>query len=68
MFFSAKATFVLRKINEMKKFIVLGALLCITIFLIVTVSFGKVWYDYHDACRALITESNQRATYYGPEL
>jgi small basic protein len=68
VFFSAKATFVLRKIIEMKKFVVLGAVLGITIFLIVSVSFGKVLYDYHVARRALITESNQRANYYGPEL
>jgi len=55
---STKATFV-KKIDEMKKFIVLGAALGIAIFILVNVSFGKAMYDYHKAHNVLITESNQ---------
>ncbi len=55
---STRATFV-KKIDEMKKFIVLGAALGIAIFIIVNVSFGKVMYDYHKAHNVLVAESNQ---------
>ena len=43
----------------MKKIILLGAALGIAIFIIVSVSFGIVMYDYHKAHNVLITESNQ---------
>ena len=59
MIFSAWASFIHMKINNMKKFIWLGAMLGIAIFIIVNVSFGKAMYYYHKAQNVLITESNQ---------
>jgi hypothetical protein len=55
---STRATFV-KKIDEMKKFVVLGAALGIAIFIIANLCFGKVMYDYHAAHNVLITEPNQ---------